>query len=47
MIITRAEPGDAERARDYLGQALSTARERSLPGIEREAAELLASQERT
>ena len=45
MLITRAEPGDAKRARDFLGQAVTTARERSLPGIEREAAELLASQQ--
>jgi class 3 adenylate cyclase len=44
MLLTRRRPGDAERARDLLGQALATARELGLAKIEREAVELLPSQ---
>jgi hypothetical protein len=41
MLHGRLRPGDAERARDLLGQALSTARERGLANIERRAVRLL------
>ena len=44
MLLIRRQPGDAERALDLLGQALETARELGLATIEREAANLLASQ---
>ena len=42
MLLARAGPGDAERADDYLRQALATARDLGLMSIERGAAELLA-----
>jgi tetratricopeptide (TPR) repeat protein len=44
MVLIRRKPGDAEQALDLLGQALETARELGLANIEREAANLLASQ---
>lgn len=40
MLLTRREPGDAERARDLLDQALTTARELGLANLERRAVEL-------
>jgi hypothetical protein len=42
MLINRSRPGDAERARELLGQALTTARERGLANIERRTVQLLA-----
>jgi tetratricopeptide (TPR) repeat protein len=42
MLLARRQPGDTERARELLGQALATARELDLANIERRAAELLA-----
>ncbi|MDP8932211.1 MAG: AAA family ATPase [Actinomycetota bacterium] len=42
MLLTRRQPGDAERARELLGQALSTARELGLANVERRAIEVLA-----
>jgi class 3 adenylate cyclase len=42
MLLTRAEPGDAEMAADLLHQALETARALGLPPIERDAAALLS-----
>jgi hypothetical protein len=44
MLLAVAEPGNGERARDLLRQALTTARELGLVNIEREAVELLSSQ---
>jgi class 3 adenylate cyclase/tetratricopeptide (TPR) repeat protein len=41
MLINRGRPGDAERARELLGQALATARERGLANIERRTVQLL------
>ena len=41
MLITRNLPGDAERARELLGQALSTARGLALAKLERRAVQLL------
>jgi hypothetical protein len=41
MLLTRAEPGDAHRARELLDQALATARELGLANVERRAVELL------
>ncbi|MGH7752908.1 MAG: hypothetical protein ACREN5_08840, partial [Gemmatimonadales bacterium] len=41
MLLDRRQPGDAERARDLLGQALATARELGLGNVERRAAGLL------
>jgi class 3 adenylate cyclase/tetratricopeptide (TPR) repeat protein len=41
MLLTRSGPGDPERARELLGQALATARERGLATIERRAVQLL------
>jgi len=43
MLLTRHQPGDAERARELLRQALATARELGLANIERRAVELLSS----
>ena len=42
MLLTRRQPPDAERARDLLGQALTTARELGLGSVERRAVTLLA-----
>jgi class 3 adenylate cyclase len=42
MLLTRASPGDAERAHDLLAQARQAASEFGLAKIEREATELLA-----
>jgi hypothetical protein len=42
MLLTRRQPGDAERARDFLGQAVATARELGLGNVERRAVELLS-----
>jgi tetratricopeptide (TPR) repeat protein len=42
MLITCGSPRDAERARELLGQALTTARELGLANIERRAVKLLA-----
>lgn len=44
MLLTRRAPGDAERGRGLLQQALSTARELGLANVERRAAQLLAPQ---
>jgi hypothetical protein len=41
MLINRNQPGDAERARDLLGRALTTARKRGLATIERRTVQLL------
>jgi class 3 adenylate cyclase/tetratricopeptide (TPR) repeat protein len=41
MLLARRQPGDAERARELLGQALTTARARRLTNIERRAVHLL------
>jgi hypothetical protein len=41
MLLTRREPGDPERARELLGQALATARELGLAKVERDAVALL------
>ena len=42
MLLTREEPGDADRARGLLGQALGTARELGLATVERRAVELMS-----
>jgi hypothetical protein len=42
MLLTRRKPGDAERARELLGQALTSARELGLANVERRAVELLS-----
>jgi tetratricopeptide (TPR) repeat protein len=41
MLLTRREPGDAERARELLGHAVVTARELGLANIERQAGSFL------
>ncbi len=41
LLLTRRNPGDAERARELLNQALTTARELGLGKIERDAVALL------
>jgi len=41
MLLTRRQPGDAERARVLLGQVMATARARGLANIERRAVHLL------
>jgi len=41
MLVDRRQPGDVERARELLGQALATARELGLANVERRAVELL------
>jgi DNA-binding SARP family transcriptional activator len=43
MLLTRRQPGDTDRAKELLGQALATARELGLATVERRAVELLAS----
>jgi hypothetical protein len=40
MLLARAQPGDADRARDLLGHALQTARELGLGNVERRAVAL-------
>jgi class 3 adenylate cyclase/tetratricopeptide (TPR) repeat protein len=42
MLITRAQPGDTERARQLLGPALETARQLGLVNVERRAVDLLS-----
>jgi hypothetical protein len=42
MLLRRDRPGDADRTRELLGQALTTARERGLGNIERRAVHLLS-----
>jgi class 3 adenylate cyclase len=42
MLLTRRQPADAGRARDLLGQALTTARDLGLGSVERRAVTLLA-----
>ena len=42
MLWRRGQRGDAERVRDFLNQALATARELGLASVERRAAELLS-----
>ena len=42
MLLTRAEPSDADRAHDLLRQTIETARELRLPPIERDAVALLS-----
>jgi hypothetical protein len=42
MLLMRRQPGDVERARELLGQALATARELGLGTVERRAVELLS-----
>jgi tetratricopeptide (TPR) repeat protein len=44
MLLARRQPGDAERARDLLGQALVAARDFGLGTVERRAVELLGRQ---
>jgi hypothetical protein len=41
MLLTRAGPGDADRARELLDQVLVVARERGLANIERRTVQLL------
>jgi class 3 adenylate cyclase/tetratricopeptide (TPR) repeat protein len=41
MLLTRRRPGDADRARELLGQALATARELALANVERRTVALL------
>ncbi len=41
MLLSRRQPGDTERARDLLDQALATARELGLTNVERQAVALL------
>ncbi len=41
MLSNRGEPGDAERAREFLDQALTTARDLGLASVERKVVELL------
>jgi hypothetical protein len=41
MLLRRGQRGDAERARELLGQALATARELGLDSVERRAVALL------
>jgi tetratricopeptide (TPR) repeat protein len=41
VLIARQQPGDAERALDLAGQALATARQLGLGGLERQAVALL------
>jgi tetratricopeptide (TPR) repeat protein len=41
MLLARRQPGDAERARELLGQALATARDLGLAKVERDAVALL------
>jgi tetratricopeptide (TPR) repeat protein len=41
MLLTRRQPGDADRARELLGQTLATARELGLAKVERDAVALL------
>jgi hypothetical protein len=43
MLLTRGRPGDAERARELLGEALDTARGLGLTNVERRAVRLLTS----
>jgi hypothetical protein len=42
MLLAQGQPGGAERARDFLGQALATARELGLANVERRAVALLS-----
>ena len=44
MLLARRQPGDAERARELLGQAMATARRLGLGNVERRAHELLTSE---
>jgi tetratricopeptide (TPR) repeat protein len=44
MLLARGQPGDADRARELLGQALATARELGLGNVERRAVELMKGQ---
>jgi tetratricopeptide (TPR) repeat protein len=41
MLLARRQPGDVERAREFLGQAVATARELGLRNVERRAVALL------
>jgi hypothetical protein len=41
MLLARRQPGDVDRARELLGQALAAARELGLTNVERRAVELL------
>jgi hypothetical protein len=41
MLLTRRQPGDPERARELLGQSLTTARELGMATVERRAVSLL------
>jgi tetratricopeptide (TPR) repeat protein len=43
MLLSRRQPGDADRAGELLGQALTSARELGRPNLERRAVELLSS----
>jgi DNA-binding SARP family transcriptional activator len=45
MLISRAQPGDSERARGFLGQAMQTARELGLANVERMVVQLLKRSE--
>jgi tetratricopeptide (TPR) repeat protein len=44
MLLARRRPGDPDRARELLGEALATARELGLGNVERRAVELLKGQ---
>jgi hypothetical protein len=46
MLLRRRRPGDAEHARDLLGEALDTARTHALVDAERRIAALLQGPER-
>jgi hypothetical protein len=41
MLLRRGGPGDADRARELLGQSLATARELGLGAVERQVSTLL------
>jgi class 3 adenylate cyclase/tetratricopeptide (TPR) repeat protein len=41
MLLSRRQPGDAERARELLGQVLTVSRDLGLAGVEQRAASLL------
>jgi hypothetical protein len=41
MLLTRRQPGDADQARELLGQALDSARELGMAKVEGDSAALL------
>jgi hypothetical protein len=42
MLLTRRQPGDTDRTRELLGQALASARQLGLAKVERDAVALLS-----